>query len=252
MLKRIMYQLRFDSPFIIGSGVAVPGHFDHMSLLSDNLPYIPASSIRGRIRASVLYHCARNESDWARYCVCSGQTGRGEVFCVPDDNPGTLGDYGTCSLCRLFGSPGGEVRRGYDFSAARVPEVMGDFLKELQKTAPEGGLLLRRTRNRRDYRLRRAQEDTFFVLGVVDPVMALEGMVVEQPHHLRYDNATQEFDHGLLLLGLRMTTELGGGRNRGYGRCRFFPQGDPSLWDQPMRTHVEDWKTAKQQSRQKG
>lgn len=242
MPRTIEYLLRFDAPFIIGSGVAIPGFFDQVSVLSDDLPYIPASSIRGRVRASVLYHCAQNVSDWDRYQLCSGQAGTGETFCLPDERKG---DYGLCPLCRLFGSPGGEVRRSYEFSAARVPAGLESLLRELQKTAPEGGLLLRRARNRRDYMLRKAREDAFFTLGVIDPVVELEGTVMEHPAHLRYNQETQDFDYGLLLLGMRLITELGGGRNRGYGRCQFLPKGETAPWDGPIRTQVEAWKNAK-------
>lgn len=249
MPRTIEYLLRFDSPFLIGSGVAIPGLFDQVSLLSDDLPYVPASSLRGRLRASVRSHCIQNASGWERYRLCPGQAGIGEVFCVPDQ---TKGDYGICALCRLFGSPGGEVRRGYEFSAARVREDLADLLRELQKAAPEGGLYLRHARNRRDYLLRKAREDAFFALGVIDPAIELEGTVVEHLMHLRYDQVTQEFDRGLLLLGLRLITELGGGRNRGYGRCRFLPKEDASLWDQPIRTHVKEWREARSSVSQGG
>jgi hypothetical protein len=141
--------------------------------------------------------------------------------------------------------PGGEIGRGFDFTGARFPPSMIGFLQKLYETAGADVIYFRHSRNRWDYRLRRAREDAFFSLGLADPLLDLEGSIQELPLHRRYDSVTQEFDYALLLLSLRLVTEIGGGRNRGYGRCRFLPKDAEDAWHATIRSHLEEWKQAK-------
>lgn len=246
-MRTVAYRLRFESPFLIASGVAAPGRFDAVSLLSDRVPYVPPSSIRGRVKAAMLQHCVENQGNWLKYRICEGQQGQAQAhrpYCQPDV---VEGDYGICPLCRIFGIPGGEISKGFDFTGARIPLPVASLLQKLYETEGADAAYFRHSRNRRDYRLRRAREDGFFSLGLADPLLDLEGSVQELPLHRRYDLVTEEFDYALLLLALRIVTEIGGGRNRGYGRCRFLPKDADDAWRGTIEAHLGQWKLAKAQ-----
>lgn len=240
-MEPITYKLTFESPFIIGASVSDPGVFDQVSLLSDGLPYIPASSIRGRVKDAIRQHCTENSNSWKEYALCVPQaTGeedaaKGKKYCGSDS---------ICPLCRIFGNPGGEVTKGFEFSGVYIPEREAELLKKFYEGSSADSMYHRRSRNKRDYLLRRSQEDALFSLGMADPPTCLEGKIVEKPLHARYDLKIREFDHAIIILGLRLVTELGGGRNRGAGRCEFSPSGD---WKGIISTHINNWKQAKVQ-----
>ncbi|MEW6418396.1 MAG: RAMP superfamily CRISPR-associated protein [Nitrospirota bacterium] len=239
----ISYRLEFESPFIIGAPASDPGVFDKVSLLSDGLPYVPASSIRGRVKDAIRRHCVENKGTWDAYSLCTPQAigeedvAKGEGYCKPD-NP--------CPFCRIFGIPGGEVTKGFEFTGAYMPEKEADLLKRFYEKSPNNAIFYRHSRNRRNYLLRRAQEDALFSAGLADPPTYLEGKIIETPAHVMYVEKTREFDYALLILGLRLVTEIGGERNRGRGRCRFIQ----SNWEAILRKHIEEWKRAK--AKQKG
>jgi CRISPR/Cas system CSM-associated protein Csm3 (group 7 of RAMP superfamily) len=239
MLK-IKYKINFESPFIIASGVSGVGGFDQVSILSRNLPFIPPSSIRGRVKQAIREHCMEN-SAWGKYKLCKGQLfGEEGAYCIPEPSKG---DHGVCVLCRIFGIPGGEVRKGFDFSGVYLTEAMSELLEKVYEGRPSDALYIRHRRSRRDYLLRRAMEDALFSLGLAKP-FPFEASVFETPFHLRYDDETRNFDHAVLLLGLRLVTEIGGGRNRGYGRCRFEID-EPKNWKALILEHINQWKCAR-------
>ncbi|GFP30901.1 hypothetical protein HKBW3S44_01245 [Candidatus Hakubella thermalkaliphila] len=240
---KINYRIHLESPFIIASGVSGVGGFDQVSALSRNMPFIPPSSIRGRVKQAIREHCKENSS-WEKYGLCKGQVcGEEGAYCVPDYSEG---DYGICVLCRIFGIPGGEVQKGFAFSGAYFPEAVAELLEKIYQERPGEAPYIRHGRSRRDYLLRRAREDALFTLGLAKPLVDLEGFIIETPAHLRYDEQTQNFDHGILLLGLRLVTEIGGGRNRGYGRCRFYPA-EARAWNRLIQEHINQWKYAREE-----
>jgi hypothetical protein len=140
--------------------------------------------------------------------------------------------------------PGG-LKRGFEFSGAYYPD---EIVEVIENAFGEDDLsaasLVRRARNKRDDALRRVSEDHLFVDGVAEMLADLEGTVRETPAHLRFDEATRTFDFRLLLLGLRLTTELGACRNRGYGHCEFRPV-DGVDWMKEIETLIAEWKAAR-------
>ncbi len=235
----INYRLVFESPFIIGTSVSEPGIFDKVSLLSEGLPYVPASSIRGRVKDAIRRHCTENKDTWDAYKLCVPQaTGEENVA----EGRRYCNSHSPCPLCRIFGIPGGVLRRGFEFTGAYMPEREAEWLKEFYANTPESNIYYRHSRNRRDYLLRRACEDALFTVGLADPPIPLEGRIVETPSHTMYEENIREFDHALLILGLRLVTEIGGERNRGRGRCRFVQKDG---WDGILRRHIDEWKSAR-------
>lgn len=243
MLKQIDYMLRIDAPLLIGSHAALPG-FDRVAMLDmDELPFVPASSIRGRVKGAVRRFLMDNGDSWEEFQVCTGQAGSPE---------GEKGEYCTdmgldpntprpCAICRIFGSPGGRNTRGFEFSGAYYSTNDEIALKETFEEELEGFSLIKRTRNRRDVKLRRAKKDALFFYGPAQFYADLEGRVVETQAHLRFDDSIRNWDYRLLLLGVRLATELGSSRNRGFGRCSFRFSNN-SHWESEIRTFCDQWK----------
>jgi len=209
-LYKIRYRLEFETPFVISSPVSEAGKYDIVTQQdTDGLPFIPPSTVRGRIKASLQEFCTIYNS---KYAICRVHT----------LNDGALNPSIHCPLCRIFGAPGGELTRGFFFSGAYVPEEEREIITKMEKDIP-GTALYKRTRNRINRELRRAEEDALFSVGAGQSLLFFEGEVVEEPHHQSIDPALREADLSLILTGMRLITEMGLSKNRGFGRCRFTP-----------------------------
>ncbi len=207
---RIRYRLEFESHFVISSAVSQRGMFDITTVTDpDDLPYIPPSTIKGRIRASLQEFCSSNI---IKYPLCSQHSLKNS----------TLKPSSVCPLCRIFGAPGGELIRGFFFSGAYIPEKDREVFKRMFEDTDEV-FLYKRTRNQIDRQLRRAREDALFSVGAATKVNTFEGEVVEEITHYSIDGSLRESDLALILTGMRLITEMGLSKNRGFGRCRFTP-----------------------------
>ncbi len=236
MLKTINYTIKFDSPLLIGTSASLPGVYDRMTTLDDNgLPYVPASSIRGRIKEAIRSFLRDNATSWHQFAVCEGQdppivdsnSDNGHLYYKQKKDKTFYHLCRICPLCRIFGAPGG-LKQGFAFSGAYYPEDILGIFENTFGTDPDdltAASLTRRVRNKRDENLRRAREDHLFVDGSAEIMASLQGKVRETPAHLCYDLEgldCRNFDYQLLLLGMRLATELGATRNRGYGSCEFI------------------------------
>lgn|GEM_PF-2056769 len=209
-LYRIKFRLEFETPFVISSPVSEAGQYDIVTVRdTEGLPFIPPSTIRGRIKASLQEFCSIYNT---KFTLC-----RFHALNSIESDPSS-----DCPLCRIFGAPGGESIRGFFFSGAHVPEDEKEIITRMEKDIP-GTALYKRTRNRIDRQLRRAQEDALFSVGAGQSLLSFEGSVVEEPHHKTSDPALREVDLALIITGMRLITEMGLNKNRGYGRCRFTP-----------------------------
>jgi len=226
---RIRYRLEFESPFVISSAVSETGKYDIATVLDpDGLPYIPPSTIRGRIKASLQEFCTINDT---RYTLCSLHKLK--------NNKSPLPSY-DCPLCRVFGAPGGEIMRGFFFSGAYVPETNREIIKRINEDL-QGASLYKRTRNQIDRQLRRAREDALFSVGAGNAFYFFEGAVLEEPLHQGIDNHLRESDLALIMTGMRLITEMGLSKNRGLGRCRFIPLEivpDGSRWQDIIHQYI--------------
>lgn len=225
---RIKYRLEFESPYVISSAVTETGMYDITTVTDpDGLPFIPPSTIRGRIKASLQEFCSIN---YSKYSLCSIHTLKRDGV-PPSSN---------CPLCRIFGAPGGEFIRGFFFSGAYVPEQAREVFKRMRNDV-SGLTLYKRTRNQIDRKLRRAREDALFSIGAVPSVLTLGGELVEEVSHQKIDNHLRESDLALILIGMRLITEIGLSKNRGFGRCRFTPVEilpNIRLWQDIIHQHI--------------
>ncbi len=248
MLKTIRYTLAFESQLLIGTTASLPGIYDRITTLDDNgLPYVPASSIRGRVKDAIRTFLRTNAASWQQFLVCAGQ----DPPVTKDDNENDFSyciettKKPPCPLCRIFGAPGG-LKQGFSFSGVYYPENTTALLKETFGSEPSdltNASLVRRVRNKHDEKLRRAREDHLFADGVAELMASLEGTIRETPVHLSYNDDIKAFNYRLLFLGMRLTTELGATRNRGYGNCILHPtNGD---WIDEIEELINEWQKTK-------
>lgn len=229
------YTLTLDEPLMINGEVSMPGIYDRVTVLDHGLPYVPATTLSHTIKATLRAFLAENQESWEAFRICRGQnadstTPGGEAFC-PQTGP-------HCPLCRIFGSPGG-LRRGFEFTGAYHSK---DDVDAMTLAFGEDGLtdasLVRRARNQYDAALRRGREDHLFFDGAADLLADLRGEVWEEGGHRARSEPSRRFDYRLVLLGLRLTQELGGSRNRGYGACDFRLDG---AWAGEIQALCDEW-----------
>lgn len=227
------YTIKFASPFIISAAVSDPA-YDTVSLLSDGVPFIPSSTFGKKLKAVIRNHCCENAATWNKYKLCSGQLTHHDrrKYCPDDSIPERI-----CPLCRIFGSPGGLHKSGFDFESARMEKPWYTLFKNLTDKYTS------RARNRIDPSLRRATEDALFFAGLADVPVPLKGKIEELNTHTDYSNEIRTFDLSLILLGIRLVTEIGGSINRGHGECTVEPEGID--WKAYITNHVNAWKRAK-------
>ncbi|MGQ9626635.1 MAG: RAMP superfamily CRISPR-associated protein [Anaerolineae bacterium] len=197
MRVEIEVRARFANPFNVGSG-AEAGSFAERPTLrdKDGWPFIPASSLKGRLR----HECERLAKHllgerWKEY---NCHPPRAESMCQEEDK--------LCPACRIFGSP---WRRGLlHFSDLSLAETEKEKIggKAPSPTIRYGVSLSRHRRV--------AEEDRLFTTEVFLPGWELELVG-------RIEGDLEEKELALVLAGLRAIAGLGGGKTGGLGWCRL-------------------------------
>lgn len=229
----IVYELDVSAPLLVGDGVGAGGPFDRLTVMENDLPYIPASSIRGCIKATIARLISDDRGRWDRLRTLHTEK---YPFCSATSE-------WPCPLCRIFGAPGG-IQRGFTFSGAYYSRDARDYVEQVFRSSQAMNVHIeRRVRNKIDTRLRRAREDHLFVDGAAVYMSNLCGAIYESPLHAAYPKEIITLDVSLLLLGLRLTTRLGASRNRGYGRINFILK-EPSNWHDQIRSFTDEWQNA--------
>ena len=168
--------------------------------------YIPGSSLKGKVRNACedLVRHAGLES-------CGAPLPN--LMCGRDRE-----SY--CLVCRIFGSPGGNVPDGRELvwqdahlsdASRRATSVDGrPLLQTMQRTQVQ----LSRSRGM-------AAEDRLYTSEFTTPGLNFAGRVSGWVEATRSSVECGFYESNLLLAGLRMVEMLGGGRSRGAGRCRI-------------------------------
>lgn len=163
---------------------------------SNGLPYIPAPSVKGRLR-----HATEAFLRGQGYFVC--QSPAPEYMCqsLADAD----GDY--CPVCRLFGAPWREAP--LHFSPLHLSQDdTKDFGAYVPGTTARVGIRINRKR-------RSVQENFLFDTELFEP-----GYPWRFTGHARYSGADLA-DLAPVLLAARMVTMMGGSRSRGLGWGKF-------------------------------
>lgn len=240
-LVTIEYSLHFRGEYHIGTGRGSPGGIDDVCERdrNDHL-FISRRTIKGVLRTAARQLCR-----WypARFPICEGEY-RPRKREEGEQSPSSYtslclvnGPDRPCAICSIFGSPASPAR--FHFHDARYPEPVARTLEDIERAPIEWfskqvkrAQFRSRARSARDPELRRAAEDKLFIIeeafplegvftGRVDEIHKSFRGVDGKVHELTRDE--RERDLVVLLTALRLVTEIGGGRRKGAGACRFEP-----------------------------
>lgn len=224
---RIVLGLVTETPlYIAGAGRTVPLVDRSVEVDEEGLPFIPASSLRGRARAH-LERLAKALGE----PICSPP--RPDRLCPHNREVAKqLQERGAvepfCLACRTFGSSWRNST--VDFSDLRVVERQRKLLHRDSFPLRAGVSLSRR--------LGTAQPEKLFVIetapaNVEDEKLGFEGVI---------EGLLDRSEIGWLLAALRSITHIGGNKARGLGRIRVDIE-RLELWDEKSRKWIEeDWK----------
>lgn len=211
------FTLVFERSWRIGSGQAAGRHLDELVLTDGNgLPFVPGSTLRGLVADAV-----RRLAGGLGLEVCDGTLTRQEG--EPLGRLCGVNREGACPLCVLTGSNFREaavefeparLALGGDGAAGSEPE--GRRRLAGVAAAVPGLLTRRRVRTAIDEESGRADDEKLFALEEATAGLELSAT-------LRIDASDPDLSarHVALVVGaLRFLREVGGGRRRGFGRCR--------------------------------
>ena len=179
---------------IAGPGRTLPLVDRSVEVDETGMPFIPASSFRGRLRA----HLERLLK------------AVGEKVCHaprPDSMCPHAGWPAFCRACRIFGSP-------WRLSAVTFIPLT---LAESQRLSLEPLSFPLRTGVGINRRLNTVEEQRLFVLETVPQEVKAHSLVFEG----QIEGWLEREDIGWLIAGLRTLTHLGGGKGRGLGRVQI-------------------------------
>ncbi|MEW5956108.1 MAG: RAMP superfamily CRISPR-associated protein [Chloroflexota bacterium] len=212
MQIRIEVTISFEAGFNIGSG-AMGGALARRPLALDwrGLPYIPASSFKGRLR-----HTCKQLAEGLDYPTC--REPEAQTMC-PNGPMGA----GYCLICYLFGSPG----RPSPLTFSDLPLVQPEFLTEKVMSLPTslryGVGLSRRRRVAADNLL--YDTEVFLPGGPVSFAGEIQGRLAGRgeagsENVIGSDKIQVQPDRaglGLLVAGLENLVTLGRGKTAGLG-----------------------------------
>lgn len=203
-------EIEFKSPFHIGSGFNKGKLVDSLVLVDqDGFPYLPASSLKGRLRANLLslVNTLEAELDYLNEVCVSEQ--KDKKICKnidPTDN---------CLICRLFGSaftPGSLFFSDFKLANSEVLEFIAaaggikNFTKHLKTI---------RSANRIDRRLKNTVPKALFDYEVTNHKYKYQGQITGSAY--LSDEELKLFKNSLKLI-----THLGAKKSRGLGRCEIY------------------------------
>jgi len=208
MLK-ITYLLEIHSAIRISTGVGEAGYLDN-TIVRDRYgqAYIPGSSIKGKTRAATFR--------------LAQAIGVNLLHAAQDDPQGCIG-HQPCLVCRVFGSPHhqGGVLFGNAVLVAEIQTALADLDGESPRKGerPRAALHLgrqERSNTSLDRKRRVVLPERLFTFEAVDQPALFRGEIFGNESF-----SLSRSEIALLAVSLENITHMGGGRGRGFGRCRF-------------------------------
>ena len=196
-------EIEFKSPFIVGSGFGLAGLVDLTTVrYSDNIVYLPASSLKGKIRSEFKKNMETLSSAGA---VCNSIVGNKTEICkVPN-----LAE--ACVICRVFGSELYEGSLTFEDGVmdsamrSRLVEIEGDNVMPVFQSSVRTGTRINRW-------LRIVEEGALFTCEGVNPVLVFTS-------HIHGSCFISGDEYVYLKQTIATITHLGGNKARGMGRC---------------------------------
>src|SRR6266567_5026181 len=210
MLVQIDYELQFDAPFHLGTGIAT-GLIDR-TVIRDagrNL-YVPASTFKGVLRE----HCEQ---------LCRFYLPNAQVV-SPHNSYAALAQFGKAPtlISRIFGSP--LHPGGLRFNDARQQEETQRVYKEIQTSIATQVRIDRVTRTAANEALYTSEFGARYlgfegtIKGLLD-CTSIEKLTVTVHDQETY-TLTPTYSLLILLAGLLMIERIGGNKSTGKGQCR--------------------------------
>jgi len=198
----IAYKITLHEPLCVGTGRGIPWLVDSTTCRDhENMPIIPGSTIKGRLRAASRALAAR----------------MGWVMCARGC-PNTAA--APCHLCAAFGSAAFPC--GLRFSPARAASLY----YEMKKLADREGwplpdrLVSTRTGIRKAKTRGVVAHGALFNTECVDPRVELNGTITGEIFGLEHRPAHEVVRPLVLVLGgLQLIRYIGGDKARGFGAC---------------------------------
>jgi CRISPR/Cas system CSM-associated protein Csm3 (group 7 of RAMP superfamily) len=209
MLVQIDYELQFDAPFHLGTGIAA-GLVDRTVIrdAGGNL-YVPASTFKGVLRE----HCEQ----LCRFYLPNSQ------IASPHDAYAALAQFGKAPtlISRIFGSPlyAGSLR----FNDAKQEQETHNLYKEIQTSISTQVRIDRVTRTAANEALYTSEFGTRYLVfeGTIKGLLnctPIEEFTVTVQGKETY-TLTPTYSLLILLAGLLMVEQLGGNKSTGKGQC---------------------------------
>lgn len=208
MDKRIVnlqLEITFLSPFIVGSGFGLAGIIDSTTVKdNDKIVYIPASSIKGKIKSELKKVMGSLEESICNSIV----TNRFEI-CKSDEMKDA------CVICRIFGS------EFYESCLIFEDAVMDDNTRKLFSTIVKNRALPAfqssiRSGTKLNRYLKTAEEGALFTFEVANPSVNFTASISGSCY------MTNE-EYSLFKGTIETITHLGGNKAGGMGRCNIKP-----------------------------
>lgn len=196
MQIQIELKVTFEGGFNIGAG-SMGGSLSRRPLLLDwrGLPYIPASSFKGRLR-----HTCKQLAEALGKKTCNEP--QADVMCPNGPEKGEF-----CPVCNLFGSAAKPSNLIFTDLSLTEPAFLSERLASLPTSLRYGVGLSRRRRVAEDNLL--FDTEVFLPGGPVSFSGEIQGDI--EPENLK--------DLGLLVAGLEQLRSLGNSKTAGLGWC---------------------------------
>jgi len=210
MLVQIDYELQFDAPFHLGTGIAA-GSIDRTVIRDAGGDlYVPASTFKGVLRE----HCEQ----LCRFYLPNVQ------IASPHDAYAALAQFGKAPtlISSIFGSP--LYPGGLRFNDARQEEETHNVYREIQTSISTQARIDRVTRTAANEALYTSEFGTRYLVfegtikGLLD-CTPIEKLAVTAQGLETY-TLTPSYSLLILLAGLLMVERLGGNKSTGKGQCR--------------------------------
>ena len=198
---KLKLQIILNSPLIIGSGFGIAGLIDSTTVKgNDNIAYIPASSLKGKIRSEF-----KKTLEALNIRVCNSVITDNKEICKYSN----IKD--ACVICRIFGS------EFYDGSIIFEDAITEPEAREVIKKIEENKVIPSfqsslRTGIRINRYLKIADEGALFTLEGVNPSITFKSMIYGSCY------ITDE-EYSYLRETICMITHIGGDKSGGMGRC---------------------------------
>jgi CRISPR/Cas system CSM-associated protein Csm3 (group 7 of RAMP superfamily) len=205
-------EIKMDAAWHVGTGLA-RGLLDR-TLRRDarGAVYIPASTIKGRLR-NACEHVAR---------LYDAPENRLQV-CIPPRPQTMCRGFQPCIVCRLFGSP--YLGERLFFEDAVLQPVLADIYDPDSQAQP-------RTRVKLDRQRGVAEEGHLFSTEYAEAMLIFEAHIMGRlPLTPCADDIGHAYELLLLAAGVRMVQALGGDKSVGCGACEMMFVGDIQVGD---------------------